>query len=81
MTPKDIKNDDKFLMNISRKLKAARKVSQEELAELADISVDTISNIERGRFMPSLKTFVKLCNALELSPNEILEDYIIKNKR
>ncbi len=76
MTPKN-KEEEKLLINISTNLRSTRnaiKMSQEELAELADISVDTISNIERGKFLPSLLTLIKLCNALNVTPNDILRD-------
>ncbi len=80
MTPKNKeknKEEEKLLINISTNLRNTRnatKMSQEELAELADISVDTISNIERRKFLPSLLTLVKLCNALNVTPNDILRD-------
>ena len=79
MTPKN-KEDEKLLNDIAINLRNARKISQEELAELADVSVDTISNIERGKFLPSLLTFVKLCNALNVTPNDILADNLKHNK-
>ena len=49
-----------------------RKLTQEKLAELTDLANNYISNIENGRSIPSLETLVKLCNALEITPNELL---------
>jgi DNA-binding XRE family transcriptional regulator len=39
-------------------------LSQEKLAELADIHVTTLGLIENGKMAPSLKTIVKIANAL-----------------
>lgn len=50
-----------------RKLRVARKLTQEELAELSDLSVDAIRRIERGAFSPSLDTLRKLCTGLDIS--------------
>ncbi len=77
-----LKNQDEenFKKYISTKLRNLRKIDcqikQEELAELANISVDTVSNIEREKATPNLYTFVKLCNALKVNPNYILKDYL-----
>lgn len=53
---------------LSSNMKIARKklsLSQEKLAEKADISVQMISDIEGSRRWPSEKTLVKIANALE----------------
>ena len=50
-----------------RKLRLARALTQEQLAEQADLSVDAIRRIERGAFSPSLDTIRKLCSGLDIS--------------
>lgn len=42
-------------------------ITQEKLAELASVSVQTISGYEQGTKSPNLKTVVKIANALNLS--------------
>ena len=50
------------------------KITQEELAERAEISNSFMGHIERGTRKASLDTFVKICNALRVSPNLLLQD-------
>jgi transcriptional regulator with XRE-family HTH domain len=49
-----------------RSLRRARGLSQAKLAELADLSPDTIRRLERGAFSPSLDTLFKLVAGLSL---------------
>ena len=47
-------------------------ISQERLAELADISAPHMSHIETGRTKLSLPTLVRVANALNVSVDELL---------
>lgn len=47
------------------------KITQEELAEWADVSVATLSNVERGLVLPTLESTAKIANALQLSLPEL----------
>ena len=49
-------------------------IKQEELAALSGISSAFVSAIERGIKEPSLRSFVMIVNALNVSPNELLAD-------
>lgn len=49
-----------------------KKITQEELAELIEISPGFMSLIETGRKRPSLDTLLAICRALEITLNEIL---------
>ena len=42
------------------------KLSQQEVAELIDRSIETVSNIERGKTSPTVETLERLCNHLNL---------------
>ncbi|MGH7977989.1 MAG: helix-turn-helix domain-containing protein [Limisphaerales bacterium] len=55
----------------SARLKAG--LTQECLAELAGIHWQTISYVENGKFLFSIVTFVKISQALETSPNRLLD--------
>ncbi|MCX7748815.1 MAG: helix-turn-helix transcriptional regulator [Clostridia bacterium] len=57
-----------------------RSISQEKLAELINMSKEHVSHIECGTTKLSLPTLVKLCNALEITPDLILLDSIYKSK-
>ena len=54
----------------------ARKMSQEELAEVIDISVPHMCNIENGKTKFSLPILVGLANALQVRPDMLLYDHI-----
>lgn len=55
-----------------RALRKERKQTLEKLAEAADIGLVYLGEIERGIKMPSLKTFIKLVNALGVSADELI---------
>jgi transcriptional regulator with XRE-family HTH domain len=56
-----------------RTLRLARSLTQESLAERADLSVDAIRRIERGAFSPSLETLGKLSSWLQVSLHTLFE--------
>jgi len=53
------------------------RLSQEELAEYADVSPVYISNIERGEKSPSLKIIIAVANALNISTDSLLVDSLL----
>lgn len=55
---------------------ASKMLTQEELAELANISVNHISALERGVKNAKLSTFVAIANALQVSSEALLIDVI-----
>lgn len=70
--------DESYNMNIKvllgKRIKEIRKrhgYTQEKLAELADIEIPSLSNIENAKNYPNSETLEKLCNALSLSPYEL----------
>lgn len=48
------------------------KIKQAELAEDLDISNNHMSSIENGRQKPSMDTFIKICNYLNVTPDYLL---------
>lgn len=50
-----------------RKARLEKKITQEQLAALADVGVTHISHIETGNTIPSLKTLIAIVNALDCS--------------
>lgn len=54
------------------KARKRKKLTQETLAEQTNLANNYISNIENSRSIPSLETLMKLCTALDVTPNEIL---------
>ena len=59
-----------------RAVRLKRKYTQEYVADNAGISAQHCSGIECGNAKVSLPALVRLCNALETTPNEILMDSV-----
>lgn len=62
---------------ISRKIKELRLskgLTQEYVADIANVNTSHISNIENNRVKISLSTLVKVCNALDTTIDYILSD-------
>ena len=55
-----------------REIRVAKGISQADLAEKAKLSPPVISSIENGRSRMWLITFAKVCEALQVSANDIL---------
>ena len=51
-----------------------RGLTQEELGGLTELTQKHISNIECAHSIPTLQTFVRLCNTLQVPPNLLLGD-------
>ena len=65
---------------IGARIKAARErvhLTQEQLAEIIDISPTHMSVIERGVKTPKLDTFVRFANALGVSTDALLQDVVV----
>lgn len=64
-----------------QELRKAKRLSQEKVAEKADISPTYLSRIECGRENPTLDMFIKLANALEVEIWEIFDfGHIVSHK-
>ena len=64
---------------LGQRIKYARLekgLTQEALGEILDLSNNYISSIERNHSIPSLETFVRLCNALDVTADKILADSV-----
>ena len=59
-----------------RTYRIRKKLRQEDLAELSDLSVTYIGMVERGEKIPALETFIRILNALEVSADVILADVL-----
>jgi transcriptional regulator with XRE-family HTH domain len=63
---------DVFATNL-RRLRNARKLSQDDLAYEAEVSRSYLSQLEKGAFYASLKIVGRLAKALEVEPAELLK--------
>lgn len=58
-----------------RRYRNMRKLSQEELANRAELHRTQITLIENGKRCPRLDTIYKLASALQIKPEKLLPDY------
>ena len=71
--------DDKFLRELGLRIHNRRRelgLTQEQLAELMDVSIQMISNLELGKKAIRPENLVKLCGILGVSA-----DYILRGTR
>lgn len=63
-----------------KEVRVNKGFTQETLSEKAGIGVTYLSEIERGLKMPSLKTFIKIVETLDVSADYILRDEVTAGK-
>ncbi len=51
--------------------RAARDLSQQQLADLVGVSRQTISAIEKGDYNPSIKLCIAICKALDRTLDQL----------
>ncbi|MBQ4528696.1 MAG: helix-turn-helix transcriptional regulator [Clostridia bacterium] len=68
------------LGSMIRKVRLMKGYTQEVLAEKADIGLMYYGEIERGVKMPSMKTFINIIEALEVSADYILQNELSSGK-
>ncbi len=69
--------DARLLSRFGKQLKRLRiekGLSQEQLANDADIPINQIGRIERGEINPTLSTLNSIATALQMKVGELLED-------
>ena len=64
-------NEELILKNRLKEIRAEKKLSQTELAEMVGVSRNTISSIETGQFSPTAKLALILCIALDRKFEEV----------
>lgn len=63
-----------MLFDIGTKLKEIRtrlNMSQKDLADRINLTASFISQLENNQISPSLNSFIEICNALRISPDEL----------
>jgi transcriptional regulator with XRE-family HTH domain len=57
-----------------RDLRVRRALTQEELADKADVGTNTVARLERNETEPHMSTLRKLARALDVNPSELIGD-------
>jgi transcriptional regulator with XRE-family HTH domain len=58
-----------------RELRDKAGMTQEKLAQAADLTTSFVSTVERGQKMPSLNTILKLARGLRVDAGELLSGF------
>lgn len=56
------------------RIRKAKGLTQSEVAELSELSDRTYADIERGSVSMRVDTLIKICSALQITPNDIMVD-------
>ena len=59
-----------------RKVRTARKLTKEALAEAAGLHPSLVSNIERGNRVPTVATLLRLAEGLSVPPSALVDDLV-----
>lgn len=73
----------RFHKHLGNKIRATREangISQEELAERSNLSVNQIGRIERAERSPNLTTLLKICDGLGISVQELFKWLPVNHK-
>ncbi len=71
-----------YKITLGKKLKLARhkaNITQAQLAEEVDVSIEHISNMERGTSYGSVELLIDICNTLNISADFIFDGSIERN--
>ncbi|MBQ8459231.1 helix-turn-helix transcriptional regulator [bacterium] len=68
----DAKILNKNIAENLRKIRAIKRISQDDLANICDISQQYICKIEKEKVNPSILILYKIANALEITVNDLV---------
>lgn len=69
-------SEEIFIANLGihiRQLREKKGLSQQALADDCDIPKTQIGRIERAKINTTIKTIIKIANALDIEPKELLD--------
>lgn len=72
MSKKHLEFDPLTIGKRIREMRLARRLNQDELAELCGLSTSLIGQIERGEKSPSLSTSILLCRFFDVSLDTLI---------
>lgn len=62
-----------FLYKRMKRLRKSKKLTQRELASLAEVSQGFISLCEQGKQTPSLRTLGRIAESLDIPPQQLID--------
>lgn len=72
--------DNNFLGRRIKMVRNNRGFTADKLSELCNINESYLMQIEGGKKTPSLPVFIDICNALQISPDYLLQDILVDNE-
>lgn len=75
MAPEAVAPEAQTFGEAVRRLRTARGLTQEKLAQEANLTTNYVSDIERGQTMVSLNTILKLSFGLDCTPADLLSEF------
>lgn len=69
-------SEEKYIINLGmhiRRLRENKSISQQNLADICNMPKTSIGRVERGEVSVTIKTLIKIANALEIEPKELLD--------
>ena len=68
-------SEETFIINLGvhiRQLREKKNMSQQDLADDSGITKSQIARIERAKINTTVRTLIKIANALEIEPKDLL---------
>ncbi len=66
-------SEETFIISLGtqvRKIREQKNLSQQNLADLCNVPKSTIARVERAEVNVTIKTLIKIANAIEISPTQ-----------
>ena len=68
------RNSKSEIANNLKKIRQKRCISQDRLSKLADLSLNTVANVESGlNPNPTIETLLKITNALDVGVDDLIK--------
>jgi len=68
------RNSKSKIANNLKKTRQKRGISQDRLSKLADLSLNTVANVESGlNPNPTIETLLKIANALDVGVDDLIK--------
>lgn len=68
----DVDKSVEAIIERLRKMRESKRMSQLDLSLTSGVSQTMISQMESGKRIPTLSTFLKLCDALDIPPETVI---------
>ncbi len=65
-----------YIGNKIYELRKSHKLSREQFAEKTNLSPNYIYEIEKGNSVPGCLALIDICNALNISPSNLMDKYL-----